>query len=254
MSDLLPAPLQKVLYGNWTPAWFRPHHPSIGGIVAEVTIEEQEVDDITVTEHPVEQGAPIADHAFKRPSSVTIHAGWSMTHAGDLSAESGVYGLLLSWQASLMPFDLLTTKRSYSNMLIERLVVMTEQSTRFALMAQITCKQIFIVGTQTTEVAGMSTDSNNHQQNGLTTRGAADRREETTASNGPTTPQDIESGGIQAQPVTQGQEPNIENGFNGQVISGGNNVEPPNNPTLDMNGRPERQVSSETVSTIEEHQ
>ena len=152
-----------LLYGNWTPALFKPHARSIGGIVAEVTIEEAAEDELQITEHPVEQGAPIADHAFKRPSTVTIRAGWSMQVSRDMSAETGVYGLLLSWQASLLPFDLITGKRSYGNMLIERLSVTTDQHSEYALMATLVCRQVIIVGTATTTVQGMSDSQGDHQ-------------------------------------------------------------------------------------------
>jgi hypothetical protein len=143
-------------------ALFMPSLRSIGGIVAEVTIEETAEDDLQITEHPVEQGAPIADHAFKRPSQVTIRAGWSRQHSYDLSAETGVYGQLLAWQAALMPFDVYTGKRHYVNMLIERMTVPTDQHSEYALFATLSCRQVIIVGTQTTEVTGSSPDPNAH--------------------------------------------------------------------------------------------
>src|SRR6516165_2153430 len=52
--------------GNpWTPGIFVPYPRSVGGIVAQVWISEQERDELHITEHPVEQGAPISDHAYK---------------------------------------------------------------------------------------------------------------------------------------------------------------------------------------------
>jgi hypothetical protein len=150
-------------YAGFQPAFFMPHRRSIGGIVAQVTIDEQASDDIQITEHPVEQGAPIADHAFKRPSIVTIRAGWSRQYAWDLSAESGVYGLLLSWQAALLPFDVITGKRNYTNMLIERLQVQTDQHSEFSLMATITCRQVILVSTSTT-AAKMKSNSDGAQE------------------------------------------------------------------------------------------
>jgi hypothetical protein len=143
-------------------ALFMPSLRSIGGIIAEVTIEETAEDDLQITEFPVEQGAPISDHAFKRPAQVTIRAGWSRQRSFDLSAETGVYGLLLSWQAALMPFDVYTGKRHYVNMLIERLTVNTDQHSEYALMATLSCRQVIIVGTQTTTVTGSSPDPNAH--------------------------------------------------------------------------------------------
>jgi hypothetical protein len=133
---------------------FAPHSRSIGPIVAQVTIQEQERDELTVTEHPLEQGAPIADHAFKRPSEVTIRAGWSAQWAGDLTATGGgVYAQLLGLQASLVPFDLHTGKRVYPDMLIGSLTVTTDEHSEFALMADITCRQIILVRTSTGQAA-----------------------------------------------------------------------------------------------------
>jgi hypothetical protein len=141
---------------NWTPALFMPYRRSIGGIIAQVTIDEQHTDEVQITDHPVEAGAPISDHAFSRPQQIAITAGWSKATAYDLSAESGVYGLLLALQASFQPFDLYTGKRHYKNMLIERLAVTTDQHNEFALVAQIVCRQVIIVNTTTTTVQGAS--------------------------------------------------------------------------------------------------
>lgn len=174
------------LYGNWTPALFMPYPRSIGGIIAQVTIEESATDDLVITEHPVEQGAPIADHAFKRPSNVTIRAGWSVSGSYDLSAETGVYGLLLSWQAALLPFDVVTGKRKYTNMLMERLTVVTDQKSEYALMADITCRQVIIVGTQTTTVKTTSESPSNHKDSEKT----APKKE-----NGPQNPEKVGNGG-----------------------------------------------------------
>jgi hypothetical protein len=150
---------------DWTTGVFVPHGRSIGGIVAQVTVSESERDELTVTEHPIEQGAPISDHAFKRPSEVTIRAGWSASRNGvtqDLSADSGVYQYLLSWQAHVEnPFDLYTGKRVYKDMLMVGLTVETDETSEFALMATITCRQVIIVSTNVTQVA-MSSSSENH--------------------------------------------------------------------------------------------
>lgn len=54
---------------------------TIGGYIAEVTVREQHTDDLTITTHPVERGAPITDHAFKMPAQLTIEAGWSAAGA-----------------------------------------------------------------------------------------------------------------------------------------------------------------------------
>jgi hypothetical protein len=154
---------------DWTPGIFVPRNRSIGGIVAEVTIDEQARDELTITEHPIEQGAPIADHAFKRPATITIRAGWSVGGSMDLSAETGIYGLLLSWQAALMPMDVVTGKRSYKDMLIESISLTTDQASEFALMATLSCRQVILVSTQTTKTTSTSSNPNNHSDPSSTT-------------------------------------------------------------------------------------
>ena len=46
-------------------------------VIPQVTVEERHHDELEITEHPVQQGASIADHAFKRPSEITVKAMWS---------------------------------------------------------------------------------------------------------------------------------------------------------------------------------
>lgn len=46
-------------------------------IIAQAVIEEQHMDEMEVTQHPVETGAPITDHAYMRPSHLKMTLMWS---------------------------------------------------------------------------------------------------------------------------------------------------------------------------------
>lgn len=46
-------------------------------IIPQIVEEERLIDQMEITQHPVEQGASIADHAFKRPAEVTVKFSWS---------------------------------------------------------------------------------------------------------------------------------------------------------------------------------
>ena len=46
-------------------------------LLPQITISEKHHDDMEITEHPVEQGVPITDHAFKRPVELIVEAAWS---------------------------------------------------------------------------------------------------------------------------------------------------------------------------------
>lgn len=146
---------------------FVPHNRNIAGLVADVTVEEAETDEVTITEHPVEQGAPIGDHAFKRQEEVIIHAGWNAAKTGDISAETGIYGVLLNLQASFVPFDLYTAKRRHKNMLITGLTVVTDHISEYALMAVIRCKEIILTKTQQA-TPGIATDPSNQNDPSVT--------------------------------------------------------------------------------------
>jgi len=49
----------------------------IGLIIPDVVISEKHSDVLEITEHPTELGAPVADHAYKRPSELTMEVGFS---------------------------------------------------------------------------------------------------------------------------------------------------------------------------------
>lgn len=135
--------------GLINPVLFR--RRNIGGFVADVTIFEQHVDELTITEHPVEQGAAITDHAFKRPASVLIQVGYSnssFSALGDLNYVSEVYDAFLQLQASRQPFDIVTGKRSYRNMLFSRLSTPTNERTENALFLTCECREVILVNTQ----------------------------------------------------------------------------------------------------------
>ncbi len=150
-------------------------------IIAQVTIEERHRDEVQITEHPVEQGAEIADHAFKRPSEVVIRCGWSNSFspslrnpASFLSAATGIaagfssllsgnapdqvraiYQDLLALQEARIPFDVVTGKRRYADMLLRALDVTTDKASENSLFVTMTLRQIIIVSTEVFAVAGL---------------------------------------------------------------------------------------------------
>lgn len=124
---------------------------NIGPLVADVTVEESHHDEAIITEHPVEQSANITDHAYKRPVTVMIRAGWSNSSPRALlnpNYVKAIYQELLDLQESFGPFDITTGKRDYQNMLIRRLHVVTDERSEFALNAAIECQEVILTSTQ----------------------------------------------------------------------------------------------------------
>lgn len=125
---------------------------NIGGIIAEVTVYEEATDELEITSHPVETGAQITDHAFAQPSTVTIQVGWSDASDQAQGDCRNVYNQLLALQKGRQPIDIVTGKRSYSNMLIRSLMTRTDQGLEHALLITAVCRQIILVSTSTTAV------------------------------------------------------------------------------------------------------
>ena len=130
---------------------------SIGGIIAQCTIEERHTDTMTVTDHPVEMGAKISDHAFMNPVEVDITIGWG---TGQFTPLSQIYQQLLDLQSSAKPFHIVTGKRKYSNMLITSIGVSTDGDTENALKVYLTCREVIIVQTQTSSLAPTANQAN----------------------------------------------------------------------------------------------
>lgn len=123
----------------------------LGGITFDVVIEESHEDKLQITEHPVEQGAAVNDHAFVQPPTLTIRAGSSDCQKGE-GASRDLYERLLKLQTEREPFDIVTGKRLYKNMLIESLATVTDAKTESTLMVSAVCRQVTIVSTQVTSV------------------------------------------------------------------------------------------------------
>lgn len=137
---------------------------SIGGVIPDVTIEEHHTDTITLTDHPIETGASITDHAYVNPSELTMRCAWSNSNSivdsivsgsllsGSISSANDLYRQLLALQSSRVPFDVVTGKRTYSNMLIKSLAVTTDKDSENALIVTAVLRQVIIVQTSTASV------------------------------------------------------------------------------------------------------
>lgn len=124
-------------------------------IVPSVVISEKHTDSSEITEHPVQVpgsgGFTVSDHTFDRPSEVTMEIGFAgggslidgfdTTSMFDIStglklgsSPREIYQQLLDLKATRKPFDVITGKRDYKNMLMVvltlRQVIITETKSR----------------------------------------------------------------------------------------------------------------------------
>lgn len=148
---------------------------SLGGIVAQLVQDENHVDELEVTDHPVEQGASITDHAFKLPSTLTLRYAWSQSPSPSPGLRGlipniiptappqdvhDIYTKLLTMQANRELLTVYTGKRSYRNMLIQRLEVDTDQTSEYSLPTVVTLRELLLVTTQTASSPGVGPSTN----------------------------------------------------------------------------------------------
>jgi hypothetical protein len=138
------------LLGEISYALIQPSARAIGQIFADVTVEENHRDEVIITQHPVEGGGVITDHAYKRPAELEIRCGFSNSSAGYVGYVQEQYRALLGLQLARQPFTVYTGKRRYQNMLTRGLSVVTDPHSENILMASVALQEIVIVSTQTT--------------------------------------------------------------------------------------------------------
>jgi len=128
---------------------------SLGGVTLDVVISERHKAEMEIAEHPVERGAKISDHAWRKPYSVELESIVAAPNA--MSA----YEALLAVQKSAEPFDLVTGLRIYENMLIKEMSATRDKEKSRILFFTASCQEVIIVSTESgsapTSAAGGST-------------------------------------------------------------------------------------------------
>lgn len=154
----------------------------IGGITVEATLDEEYIDDLEITDHPVQAFAPISDHSFKRPKRLHMRCGWSEGHAlsllnsptialnvalpssvGTMTTDtyvSNVYSQLLALQEARETLTIVSTLRVYENMLIESLDVRRDSRTAMVLMVEATFREIIRVSLTLTSLPDQANQAN----------------------------------------------------------------------------------------------
>lgn len=128
---------------------------TIGSIQMQVVVTENTVDTLTITKQPVQQGASITDHSYLEPtvfSSTACFKDNSQSLIGEINSFTSpstglqkIYQTLLDLQASRTPFNIVTPKRIYSNMLMTGLSQTTDKTTENCLAVHMSFQQIIIV-------------------------------------------------------------------------------------------------------------
>lgn len=131
----------------------------IGPINVQVPINENTTDILTITKQPVQQGAAITDHSYKEPTIFSMTALFKDNSliSGLLNTFSGnglskIYKELLDLQNSRVPFDVVTPKRIYKNVLFATLSQTTDKATENCLSISAGFQEVIIVGVSTVQL------------------------------------------------------------------------------------------------------
>lgn len=145
---------------------------SIGGIIPDVTIEEVHTDEIELTQHPVQQGAAITDHKFKKPVTLKMSV---IFGKGDINI---TYQKLLELQTKNELLTVVTGKRTYKNMQIKTLAVKTDKTTNSILSVTFDLVEVIIVPVVVTKLPARSRQKN-AAKTGATEKAGAKQAQET---------------------------------------------------------------------------
>lgn len=142
----------------------------IGTLIPDVVVREAQRDEMVITDHPVETGAAISDHAFPRPVEVEMQIGWSDSTGGYVGYARDAYEELVALQRQREPFTVTTGSRRYSNMLVSSISLQKDEKTEHISAITVRLREVIIVSTQTTS-APKSAQANEAKTGSTTDRG-----------------------------------------------------------------------------------
>lgn len=122
----------------------------IDRLIPHVVVEEIHRDSLVTTEHPVELGAAITDHAFLRPKVVEIRCGWSDSTFGSVGAILQPYKQLQQLMEKREPFTITSPRRQYKNMLPTDINVVRDVNNENILSVAVAFRELIIVQSKTT--------------------------------------------------------------------------------------------------------
>lgn len=134
---------------------------NIGGLFFDAVIREEHTTKIKMTEHPVQTGANIVDHAYMEPATLTMEVAMSDCMAtmvrGKFTEGStksvSAYQALLSLQQARLPYQVHTRLNLYKNMLIEEITAPDDYKTLHGMRCTIRLKELFVVEVSETTVS-----------------------------------------------------------------------------------------------------
>jgi len=121
-------------------------------LIADAVIEEKHEDEMIITEHPVEVGSTIADHAYAMPAKLELTYSWAegspQNASKDLSFLKNLYQQFLGLQKSATLCTVNTGKRIYKNMLMRSVATTSDRENENSLTIVVLLQEILMATTQ----------------------------------------------------------------------------------------------------------
>jgi hypothetical protein len=134
---------------------------SIGEIVLDAALEEAHTLQARATEHPVEIGSEVADHVHALPATLNLEGVISNTPLSAFGLtmfrdDDRAHAAFKTFEAIILTgklIDIVTTLKTYKNMIIEDFVVTRSADSVDALRFSCTAKQISMVSSKLINIA-----------------------------------------------------------------------------------------------------
>lgn len=152
---------------------------NIGGFFFDAYLRLDHTRKTKITQHPVETGAAITDHAYVEPAELIIEVGMSDACVSYIQGQfnqkytRSVSAIDTLWklQEQRIPMDVLTRLKLYRNMLIEVISVPDDWQTINGLKATVTLREIEVVQVKTVTMNSKASSSKNPQKTATTNKG-----------------------------------------------------------------------------------
>lgn len=148
---------------------------ALGKFIFDAYFSIEHNTNLTITEHPVQTGANISDHAYMEPKELTFDIGMSDVMKSIIdgqfmdNASRGVsaYTVLRKLQEQRLPIQAVTRLGVYQNMMVSTITTTDNNSTANGLRATVTLKEIFVVQVTNVKISArpqVSNTTNNGDQ------------------------------------------------------------------------------------------
>lgn len=141
---------------------------SLDGYIFDAYLRISHSRKLTITQHPVESGAAISDHAFVEPITFELDIGMTDTTLGkipsqfdnlnlpDSSTKSRsikAYDLLVNMQKTRIPYEFICRYGTFK-VVVEEITPTDDYTTKYALKASVRLRQIIITEASSTILSG----------------------------------------------------------------------------------------------------